>query len=131
MLKRVGNLLKSRSSVYLLAIFYIFAGINHFINPGFYLPLIPDYLAEKEAINIVSGAIEILLGLLVLMPRFRRLSSWLIIAMLVAFIPSHLYFIQIGSCVDEGLCVDPIIGWGRLIIIHPLLIIWAYYVGKS
>ena len=54
----------------------------------------------------------------------------LIIVLLIFFIPSHVYFIKIGSCVPNGLCVNPIIGWLRLVIVHPILILWAWYVGK-
>ena len=49
--------------------------------------------------------------------------------MLIAFIPSHIWFIEIGSCVEGGLCVDEWISWLRLLIIHPVLIYWAYWVG--
>jgi uncharacterized membrane protein len=116
-----------RISLYLQSGFYFFAGINHFINPNFYLPLIPDYLPLHELINILSGIVEIILGILLFLPQTRKIASWGIAAMLVLFIPSHVHFIVIGHCVDGGLCVDPWIGWLRLIVIHPLLIFWALY----
>jgi uncharacterized membrane protein len=106
------------------------AGINHFLNPQFYLPLIPEYIPWHEFINIFSGIAEILLAIGILFKNTRKISSLLIMLMLIAFIPSHWYFIQIGSCIDGGLCVDPIIGWLRLLLIHPILILWAYSVYK-
>lgn len=115
--------------LYLMAVFYILAGINHFRDPQFYLDLIPPYFPFKEFINIASGVIEIILGALLIPTQTRKYAGYAIILMLVAFIPSHIYFIQIGSCVDGGLCVAEIIGWVRLIIIHPLLIAWAYWVA--
>lgn len=115
-----------RVALYVQAGFYVAAGANHFINPGFYLDLIPPYLPFHEMINGVAGAIEILFGFMLLVPQTRVLASYGIVAMLVAFIPSHLYFIEIGSCVEGGLCTSPTVGWIRLIIIHPLLIWWAF-----
>ena len=117
-----------RRSVLTFGAFYLFAGVNHFVNPSFYLPLIPESLPYPEAINILSGLIEIVLGVGSLIKRTRKMSAILIILMLVAFIPSHVYFIQIGSCVEAGLCVSPWIAWLRLLVIHPLLIFWAYKV---
>lgn len=113
-------------NLYLLFGFYFVAGLNHFINPEFYYPLIPDYFPFVKAINIASGLIEMALALSLLVPRTRKWASNLIILMLIAFIPSHVYFIQIGSCVEGGLCVSEWIGWIRLLVIHPILIIWAW-----
>lgn len=115
--------------LYLFAAFYTAAGINHFVNPEFYFGLIPEYLPWPEAINAISGVAEILIGIGVLIPRIRKFASVMTIIMLISFIPSHWYFVQIGSCVEGGLCTPEWIGWLRLLIIHPILIYWAWYVG--
>jgi len=113
-------------SVWLQSAFYVFAGVNHFINPDFYLDLIPPFLSNPSLINLLAGVFEIALGIGILAPKFRKMAVYGIMLMLIAFIPSHIYFIQIGSCIDGGLCVPEWIGWLRLIIIHPLLIYWAW-----
>lgn len=115
----------------LLIGFYLIAGTNHFINPAFYLGLIPDYLPFPEFINYASGVVEVLLGIGVAIPRWRKVSVYGIIMLLILFIPSHVYFIQMGSCVDGGLCVSPWIAWIRLLIIHPVLMFWAWKVRSS
>lgn len=115
-----------RFSKVAMILFYLAAGINHFINPEFYLPLIPDYLPYHELINLVSGYIEIVLAAALLFNKTQRIASFAIIAMLLAFIPSHIYFIQINSCIPGGLCVATWIGWIRLVIVHPLLVYWAW-----
>lgn len=116
----------SKYSRYLLVIFYVLAGINHFINPNFYLPLIPPYLGDVWLVNVSAGVSEVALGLLVIPRKTRKLALYGIMAMLIAFIPSHLYFIEIGGCVNEGLCVPAWVAWLRLILIHPLLLLWAW-----
>ncbi|MEQ8713183.1 MAG: hypothetical protein RIC80_09200 [Cyclobacteriaceae bacterium] len=115
----------NRKSLIAQSLFYIIAGLNHFINPDFYIPIIPDYLPEKGFVNIASGIAEVLLGAGLLSEKTIKSSTIGITIMLIAFVPSHIYFIHEGSCVAEGLCVSPIISWIRLIIIHPLLIMWA------
>ena len=119
-----------KANLFLLSGFYVLAGVNHFINPDFYYPLIPDYLPFHEAINYISGVAEILLGIGVLVNKTRSLSSYLLVAMLVCFIPAHVYFLQIGSCIESGLCVPEWISWTRLLVIHPLLIVWALSVSR-
>ena len=117
-------------SKYSCFLFYLSAGINHIISPDFYIDLIPNYLPHPHIINLLSGLIEITLSLLLLSPKYIKIGAWGIIVLLIFFVPSHIYFIKIGSCVPNGLCVNPIIGWLRLIIVHPILILWAWNVGK-
>lgn len=120
-----------RYSLFVLSGFYIFAGINHFLNPEFYLPLIPDYFSNAEFINVLAGVAEIILGIGLLIKKVRRLAIIGIVLMLLAFIPSHVYFIQKRSCIDGGLCVSNWIGWVRLVIIQPILIAWPLWYWKQ
>jgi len=117
-------------SIAIFSIFYGIAGLNHFINPTFYLPLIPDWLPYHGGINVISGLTEIVIGILIWYTPLRKTISLVTILMLVAFIPAHVHFIVEGSCVGE-LCVHPAIGWLRLLIIHPILIYWAWSIRKS
>lgn len=113
---------------YLLIAFYVFAGINHFWHASFYYPIIPPYFQQwAYQLNIIVALSEIGLGCLMLFSATRRLAAFGIILLLVVFIPTHIYFIQIGSCVPNGLCVPAWIGWARLLIIHPILIAWAWW----
>jgi uncharacterized membrane protein len=114
-----------------LSVFFTFAGINHFINPAFYYPLIPDYFSYPELINFVSGVLEISFGIGVMIPAFRKYALIGILCLLVVFIPSHVFFIQKGSCIPDGLCVPSFVGWLRLLAIHPLLIFWVYSVYRN
>jgi uncharacterized membrane protein len=115
----------------LLIGFYFFAGSYHFINPVFYIGLIPDYLHYPEFLNHASGFLEMVLAVGVAIPKTRLLAVKSIITLLVLFIPSHVYFIQIGSCVDTAFCVPPWVAWLRLLLVHPLLILWAWAVRKT
>jgi len=120
-----------KPSLYMMAFLYLVAGINHFISPESYLPIIPEYIPNHELINVLAGIAEIILGIGLLIPKTRIVSAWGVILMLIAFIPSHVYFIQIGSCVEGGICTPEWMGWIRLVVIHPLLLAWAWIYTKD
>ena len=113
-----------------LGIFYLFAGANHFFNPDFYLPLIPDYLPAPILLNLLVGIVELALGVLVFIPQYTKLATHGIILLLLVLVPSHIYFIQIGSCVKDGLCIPVWFAWVRPILVQPLFIAWSWKVGR-
>lgn len=55
---------------YLLCVFFVTAGLNHFVNPDFYLKIIPPYLPWHTFLNYLSGFFEVALGVLLLAPAF-------------------------------------------------------------
>lgn len=117
-----------RTSLIGLVVFYLFAGSYHFMNPSFYLPVIPPYLsAWATEINALSGILEILLAVLLIPKQTRGWAASGIIVMLIAFIPSHIYFIQKGTFQLGTYTVTPLIAWVRLLVIHPLLMLWAWF----
>jgi len=75
----------------LLGGFMVLAGVNHFLNPRLYLQIMPPYLPWHEALVALSGVGEIGLGLLVFVPRYRRLAGWGIVALLIAVFPANLH----------------------------------------
>lgn len=116
---------------YFLIVFYLFAGYNHFATPSFYLPIIPPYLSiwAKE-INILSGIAEIVLALLLIPKATRSLAVKGIIIMLIAFIPSHIYFIQKGNFTLGSITISPLISYFRLFVGQPILILWVWWSSK-
>ncbi len=76
---------------YLLAVGFILAGINHFINADFYLKMMPPVLPAHLFLVYLSGVCEIGLGILLLIPKFSRLAAWGLIALLVAVFPANIY----------------------------------------
>lgn len=125
--KHIKNIL-----LVVLIAFYLFAGANHFTNPSFYTPIIPPYLIKwANEINIISGALEILLGLQLIPTSTREKAGLGIVVLLIAFIPSHLYFIQKGEFMIGSIIFNPLISSIRLFIGQPILMLWAYWASKS
>ncbi|WP_426670873.1 DoxX family protein [Mucilaginibacter sp. McL0603] len=112
-------------SLVILILFYLVAGINHFRNPESYYRIIPHYIPCPLLVNILAGCFELLFGLLLIFPKTRTLAAWGIILMLIAFLPVHITMIGNAPLKLGDLTVTPFIAWVRLIILQPLLILWA------
>jgi uncharacterized membrane protein len=80
-----------RLSVVVMATFYVLAGVNHFANPDFYMPMMPPYVPWHRAMVYLSGVAEIVLGVGVLAPATRRVAAWGLIALLIAIFPANLH----------------------------------------
>lgn len=119
-----------RLSFILFCALYIGAGVNHFWHPKAYIDLIPPYFPDHYLLNIIAGTFEIIGGVLMIIPSTRKISAWLIIALLIAFIPAHIYWIQMHSCVSKHLCTAEWIAWLRLFPFQFILIWWAWKTYK-
>ncbi|MGH9765031.1 MAG: DoxX family protein [Blastocatellia bacterium] len=76
---------------YLLGLFYVAAGLNHFIHTQFYTNIMPPYLPWPLFLVYLSGIFEIALGLLVFVPRFISLAGWGLVALLIAVFPANIH----------------------------------------
>ena len=116
-------------SIIIMSIFYIVSGTNHFANPRAYLKLMPAYLPAHETLNYAAGIAEIVGGLLLLFPTTKSVAAWGIIAMLIAFLPAHIYMIQAAPIKLGSIVITPLIAWIR-IPLQFVLIYWAYQFTK-
>jgi len=75
-----------------MSIFYINVGIKHFTDPNWFLNIIPPFLSliGLELVYI-SGLFEILFGIMLLIPKTRKLASYGLILLLIAVYPANLY----------------------------------------
>ena len=75
----------------------------------------------------ISGVIEILLGLLLLLPETRKLAAWGLILLLLAVFPANIYHLSSGGA-GMGFPV-----WSLVIRlpVQFLLIYWAYGFTKD
>lgn len=110
-------------SLLLMSLLFIAAGVNHFVNPGFYLKITPDFIPWPLALIYLSGVFEVLGGIGVLIPHLRPAAGWGLIALLIAVSPVH---------VDMLLHADnfPEVSTGALIarlLLQPLLIAWVWW----
>jgi uncharacterized membrane protein len=110
---------------WLLAAFFIFAGIGHFRDPGFFLKIMPDYIPawlHGPAVSW-SGVAEVLLGVLLLIPPTTRYAAWGLIALLIAVFPANIYGWQHS---EEIFGISKAQHFIRLPL-QALLIAWAWW----
>jgi uncharacterized membrane protein len=107
---------------FVMAAFFLFAGIMHFKKPKFFLRIIPPILPFKEALNYISGAAEIIFAIMLVIPATTILAAWGIIALLIAVFPANVYHLMAKGA---GMKVPIWALWLRLPM-QGLLIYWAY-----
>ncbi len=111
----------------IFAVFFIVAGFNHFIDPAFYLRIVPPYLPWPQVLVVVSGIAEIVLGVGLLIPRLSRLAAWGLIGLLIAVFPAN---IHMATHPDLYPTIPTALLWLRLPL-QGLLIIWAYWYTRK
>ena len=108
---------------WLLGLLFVAAGANHFRVPDIYVHIMPPYLPWHRELVLLSGACEIVLGGLLLVPRYSHYAAWGLIALLVAVFPANLYMAMNPDLYPR---ISPVALWGRLPL-QAVLIAWAYW----
>ena len=94
-----------------MSLFYVYAGVNHFIDSDYFLKIMPPYLSYHLELVYISGAFEILLGIMLIFNKTRYMACWGLILLLIAIFPANIYLAQTnGNLLD----ISPIVAWGRL-----------------
>ena len=78
-------------TIYIISLLYVIVGIKHFTNTGFFVTIVPPIINWKEEVVLVSGLIEVILGILLLFNQTRKLAAWGIILLLIAVFPANIY----------------------------------------
>ena len=88
----IGNLLQNNKDTLrgILAVCMIVAGILHFAADEPFIKIVPAFLPFPAMIVYISGIIEILLGIGLIIPQSRVLSAWGLVLLFVAVYPANL-----------------------------------------
>jgi len=112
-----------------MSLLYITVGVKHFINPDFFVTIVPPIINWKEEAVLVSGFIEVLLGILLLFNQTRKLAAWGIILLLIAVLPANIY-LYISEIPREILSISKSQALFRIPFQIPLIII-SYWHSKE
>ncbi len=112
---------------WVFGIAFILAGANHFLNPDFYLRMMPPIFPAHLFLVYLSGVVEIALGILLLIPRFQKAAAWGLIALLIAVYPANIYMALNPQIFPE---ISPAAQYIRLPI-QIILIAWAYWLSRD
>jgi uncharacterized membrane protein len=74
-----------------VGVFFLFAGLMHFLRTDLYQAIVPDYLPAHRELVYASGVAEMAGGAAVLSERTARPGGWWLIATLIAVFPANLH----------------------------------------
>ncbi|WP_396633462.1 hypothetical protein [Maribacter sp. R86514] len=76
--------------IYLLALLMLAGAFNHIYAPETYKAFIPSFISENLA-NIVSAAIEAIIGVALIIPKYRKWGGLGFALLMMFFLPIHIW----------------------------------------
>ncbi|WMS43762.1 hypothetical protein RDV64_05010 [Acuticoccus sp. MNP-M23] len=112
--------------VFLLSAAFVAAAVLHFTQTAAFASIVPAPLPAKIFLVQLTGAIEGVLGLLLLPPRTRALSGKLLALYALAVLPANIQHALDGTPIGS-LHLPAWALWLRVVLQAPLiaLILWA------
>ncbi len=111
---------------YLLAVFIIYAGVQHFIKPDFYISFVPSFLPFTKFFIFSSGIVEVALGILLMFKgKVSQYGALGIFLLMLAFLPIHIKDVFVDN---------PAIGTHTAALIRLpvqfLFLIWSWFIYR-
>ena len=103
------------------AALFISSGIGHLASTETFVKIMPSYLPFHWTLVIVSGVFEVVLGILLLIPKTSRIAAWGLVALLIAVFPANLSMYQ-----HRDLFPVPALVLLLRLPLQAVLILWAY-----
>ena len=122
-----GNYQFSLSARMAMCAMLCFTAIAHFVFTKGMSMMIPAFIPYKKELVYFTGIMEIVLGIGLLIPSFRIIAAWLLIAFFILMLPAninaaiHKIDYQKGSLDGNGLAYL----WFR-VPLQIVFIIWTY-----
>jgi len=107
-----------------LAILFTVTGISHFLFHGFFSSMVPAWIPYPAAVVTVTGVLELLGAVGLIIPETRELAGWCLIALLVAVFPANIEMLVTARAAQSSALVETLL-WLRLPL-QPLLIFLIY-----
>lgn len=109
-----------------LGVFLVVAGVAHQVAVEEFLGQTPDFLPWREAIVVVSGWVEIALGLALLLTRgtTRVRVGWVVAVFFVVVFPGNVWQLVSGS---DSFGLDTTTGRVVRLFFQPVLVVWALW----
>lgn len=121
----VGSLVVRVPSRLWLAALVAGSGVAHLAAPAVYERIVPRPLGHARFYVQASGVVEIVAGVLLALPRTRRVGGWLTAAVLVAVFPANVQMALDGGLAGSRTVLgSAAVAWLRLPLQVPL-VWWA------
>ena len=77
-----------------MSISYTYVGVRHFIDPDFFLAIMPNYLPYHLELVYLSGIAEISFGILLCFKKTRTYAAYGLIILLVCVFPANIHLVE-------------------------------------
>lgn len=121
--KLASHTLKGRIA---FSVAYFVIGVIHLISPEKLTYMVPGFLPYPQALVYITGIMEILLAILLLIPRYQRWAGWGIIGLLVIVFPANINVAVNNLSAPGGLPAAAWYVWSRLAF-QPIYIAWVWW----
>ncbi len=82
------------TTIYIMSIAYMYVGVRHFIDPDFFLAIMPNYLTFHLEFVYLSGLAEVILGLMLLSKKTRKTGAIGLIILLILVFPANIHLVK-------------------------------------
>ena len=98
-------------TIVIMSCFYMNVGVKHFVEPEWFLQIMPPNFPHHYQAVYWSGFFELLFGFLLINPKTRFIAGWGIIFVMITVFPANLYL-----AVNDGavMGISKELAWGRL-----------------
>jgi uncharacterized membrane protein len=112
----------------LMALLLLWAGTMHFLRPASFAQIVPPFVPFPLAAVYLSGVVELVLAVGLLLPSLSRRAASATILLLVAVFPANVYHWLADVHVDGS--AAPL--WYHLLRVpaQGLLIAWAFWLSR-
>lgn len=113
----------------LFGVFFILAGVLHFVVPSYYRAIVPPSLPNSALLVAASGVAEIVGGAGFLMARLRSVAGIWLILLLIAVFPANVEMLQQARAHGVSPLAEAAL-WARLPF-QGVLIWWAWRLSRT
>ena len=108
------------------ALFFFFAGLMHFIKVESFTAIVPPLLPFPKMIVWVTGVMEMIFAIGLLLPKYRKVSGFWLAPFLLAVLPANIYMAMYNIPMGDS-DASPTALWVRVALQFPLIavILWA------
>ena len=109
----------------LLAVFLLLAGVSHFVAKDEFLAQVPPWMPWAEGVVYVSGVVELVLGVALLVAgRHVPTVGWVVAAFFVIVFPGNVWQFLEGR---DAFGLDSDLARAVRLLFQPLLVAWALW----
>ncbi len=121
----IGNAGLLRVGRLVLGAFLTFAGVAHLVEPEPFEAQVPPWFPAPAATILVSGLVEIALGIALIVVRRRRTTvGWLTATFFVVIFPGNISQFVTGA---DAFGLDSDLARGVRLLFQPVLVVWALW----